>query len=110
MNKRMKESLIGGVILGIFCVVGAYIRSGFTATPGFVFALWYNRVIIGLTVGAPWGATTKSKALVRGGLLGLLVSFAFYSSTEYRDPVSFVAGIVYGVILEAWLGRSKKIA
>lgn len=108
MKSRMKVALIGGALLGLVCVVGAYIRSGFTASPVFVFSLWYNRVIIGLTVGAPWGTTSRNKALLRGALLGLLISFAFYSSTGFQDPVSFVAGIVYGLILEAWLSRSEK--
>jgi uncharacterized membrane protein len=108
MNRRMKEALIGGALLGIVCVVGAYIRSGATASPVFVFSLWYNRVIIGLAVGAPWKETSKSKALLRGAILGLLVSFAFYSSTGFQDPISFVAGIVYGVILEWWFSRLKK--
>jgi uncharacterized membrane protein len=88
MNKRMKAGLIGGALLGLICVVGAFIRSGFTASPDFVFALWYNRVIIGLVVGAPWVSTVKSKALLRGALLGLMVSFAFYSSTGFSDPIS----------------------
>jgi uncharacterized membrane protein len=108
MNRRMKEALIGGALLGIVCVVGAYIRSGATASPVFVFSLWYNRVIIGLAVGAPWKETSKGKALLRGAILGLLVSFAFYSSTGFQDPISFVAGIVYGVILEWWFSRLKK--
>ncbi|MBP1919730.1 hypothetical protein [Youngiibacter multivorans] len=108
MNRRMKAALIGGALLGIICVVGAYIRSGFTASPIFVFSLWYNRVILGLAVGAPWIVTTRRKALLRGAILGLLVSFAFYSSTGFEDPVSFVAGILYGVILEWWLSRSAK--
>ena len=108
MIRRMKEALIGGALLGIVCVVGAYIRSGATASPVFVFSLWYNRVIIGLAVGAPWKETSKSKALLRGAILGLLVSFAFYSSTGFQDPISFVAGIVYGVILEWWFSRLKK--
>lgn len=101
----MIESLIGGALLGIVCVIGASIRSGFTADPIFVFALWFNRVIIGLVIGAPWPKTNKSRDLIRGGILGLLVSFAFYSATGFVDPVSFVAGIVYGVILEAWFNR-----
>ncbi|BES66119.1 hypothetical protein SANA_25580 [Gottschalkiaceae bacterium SANA] len=105
MKKRLKESLIGGVLLGLVCVVGAYVRSGFTASPGFVFSLWYNRVIIGLVVGAPWSRANRRKSLMRGALLGLVVSFAFYSSTGFEDPVSFLAGIVYGMILEAWLSR-----
>lgn len=108
MKKRMMEGLIGGALLGIVCVVGASIRSGFTVSSGFVFSLWYNRVIIGLVIGAPWAETEKIKALLRGGLLGLLVSFAFYSATGFKDPVSFIAGIIYGVILEAWLSRSEK--
>ncbi len=108
MTKRMKTALIGGVLLGIVCVVGANIRSGFTASPTFVFSLWYNRVILGLIVGAPWAVTVRSKALLRGALLGLLVSFAFYCSTGFKDPISFVAGVLYGVILEAWLTRSEK--
>ena len=108
MSRRMKEALIGGALLGIICVVGAYVRSGLTASPIFVFSLWYNRVIMGLAVGAPWKETSRNNALLRGAILGLLVSFAFYSSTGFDDPISFIAGIVYGVILEWWLSRSKK--
>lgn len=108
MNKRMKVSLIGGALLGLACVIGAYIRSGFTASPNFVFSLWYNRVILGLIVGAPWAKIARKKALLRGAFLGLLVSFAFFTSTGFQDPVSFVAGIVYGVILEWWLSRPEK--
>jgi hypothetical protein len=33
MNRRLKEALIGGALLGIICVLGAYIRSGSTASP-----------------------------------------------------------------------------
>lgn len=107
MSQRMKTALIGGALLGVVCVIGAYIRSNFTASPNFVFSLWYNRVILGLVVGAPWAETSRNKALLRGAVLGLLVSFAFYSSTGFQDPVSFVAGVVYGVILEGWLSRPK---
>ena len=110
MNRRMKEALIGGALLGLICVVGAYVRSGFTASPVFVFSLWYNRVIIGLAVGAPWVVTGRKEALLRGAILGLAVSFAFYSSTGFQDHISFAAGILYGVILEGWLSRSKKAA
>lgn len=108
MSKRLKVALLGGAILGLVCVVGAYLRSGGTDSPSFIFALWFNRVIIGLVVGAPWDTSSKSKNLLRGGLLGLLVSFAFYSSTGFTDHISFIAGVVYGVILEAWLSRPEK--
>jgi len=104
----MKEALIGGALLGIICVVGAYVRSGSTASPVFVFSLWYNRVIIGLAIGAPWNETSRAKALLRGAFLGLLISLAFYSATGFQDHISFVAGILYGAIIEGWLSRSKK--
>lgn len=110
MDNRMIKALIGGALLGLICVAGAYIRSGLTASPEFVFSLWYNRVIIGLIVGAPWPAKTRSKALLRGAILGLLISFAFYSSTGFQDHISFAAGILYGVILEGWLSRSSQKA
>jgi len=108
MNKRMKASFIGGALLGIFCVAGAYVRSGFTASPVFIFSLWYNRVILGLVIGAPWTATVKKRAMLRGALFGFLVSFAFYSSTGFQEHVSFVAGIFYGFILVGWLSQPGK--
>jgi len=107
MNRRMKEALIGGALLGIVCVVGAYIRSGSAASPLFVFSLWYNRVIIGLAVGAPWKERGRSQALLRGAILGLMVSFAFYITSGFQDPISFVAGIFYGAIIEGWISISK---
>lgn len=100
--------MIAGALLGFICVVGAYIRSGAAASPVFVFSLWYIRFIIGLAVGALWNKTIRTKALLRGAILGLLVSFAFYSATGFQDHISFVVGVVYGAIIEAWLTRSKR--
>ena len=108
MSKRLKLALVGGAVLGIVCVVGAYLRSGGTASPTFIFALWFNRVIIGLVIGAPWDTTNRNKSLFRGAVIGLLVSFAFYSSTGFQDHISFITGLVYGVILEAFLSRVEK--
>ena len=108
MKKRLISALIGGALLGLVCVAGAYVRTGFTASPAVVFSLWYNRVIIGLAVGAPWQDPSRSKAIARGAVQGLLVSIASYRATGYVDHISFVAGIVYGAILEGWLSRSGK--
>lgn len=105
MSKRLKLGLVAGAILGVFCVIGAYIRSSGTADVTFVFALWYNRVIIGLVIGAPWIEVNRKTSLIRGGILGLLVSFAFYATTGFQDPVSFVTGSVYGVIIEEYFQR-----
>ena len=108
MTKRLKTSIIGGILLGIVCIIGAYIRSNFSADLNFVLPLWYNRVIMGITVGAFNKANSVKHAVVRGSILGLLVSFAFYFSTKFQDPISFVAGIIYGIILEVYL--FKKIS
>ncbi|MCC5895203.1 MAG: hypothetical protein JJU16_07035 [Alkalibacterium sp.] len=105
MNKRMTEALIGGALLGVVCVIGVSIRTGFSEPPVYLFSIWYNRVIMGLIIGAPWVKKDRQAAIRRGALLGLLVSFAFFSTSGFHDPISFVAGIFYGVILEGWLSR-----
>src|SRR5660397_216469 len=97
-KKRMIISLIMGAILGVFCIIGATIRfSGETSTY-ILFALWYNRIIMGLVIGLAAKRTEMTYILIRGAGLGLVVSFAYYASTGFTDIVSFIAGIVYGVI------------
>ena len=105
MSKRLKIGLVAGALLGVLCVIGAYVRSAGTADATFVFSLWYNRVIIGLVIGAPWIEADRKTSLIRGGILGLMVSFAFYATTGFQDPVSFMAGIVYGVLIEEYFQR-----
>lgn len=107
MTNRLKKGLIGGAILGILCVIGAYVRSNFTADTYFVLGLWYNRVIIGLLIGAPWPNLSKKHAAIRGAILGIIVSLAFYITTGFADPISFIAGGVYGIILDVWLSKTN---
>ena len=92
--------LASGAILGVICIVGALVRSGFKSDAYFLFSLWYNRLLMGLVIGAAWGNLNLPKIIGRGALLGLIVSFAFYSSTGFEDIVSFLAGIIYGIIIE----------
>lgn len=99
-TKRMKISLITGAILGVVCIIGASVRSGFETEAYWLFALWYNRLLMGLVIGLPWGDIGLAKAVARGAILGLIVSFAFYSATGFGDIVSFLAGIIYGMIIE----------
>lgn len=86
--------------MGAFCIVGAYVRSGFQSEAYLLFALWYNRVMMGLLIGLAGGSPGLPKIIGRGSLFGLIVSFAFYSATGFHDLVSFLAGIVYGIIIE----------
>jgi len=99
-TKRMKICLFSGAILGVICIIGALIRSGFQSEEIFLLALWYNRLIIGLVIGLAGRISRIQHALFRGAFFGLTVSFAFYLSTGFIDVLSFLAGIVYGVMIE----------
>lgn len=110
-TKRLKVSLVTGILLGVVCIIGASLRSGFQSDITFLFALWYNRLLMGLLIGLPWPQTGLPKAILRGAVLGLLVSFAFYSVDGFGDIVSFLAGVAYGMIIEAFafkFGAVKK--
>ena len=99
-TRRMKVCIVAGAVLGVLCIIGASIRSGFERDALYLFAFWYNRLLMGLVIGLAAATADLAKALGRGALLGLLVSFAFYSSTGFDDGVGFLAGIVYGIIIE----------
>ena len=100
LTKRLKVSLAAGAILGVVCIVGAQVRSGFEQEAFYLFAFWYNRLLMGLVIGLVDRTKALPQALIRGGFLGLLVSLAFYSATGFHDLVGFLAGIAYGVIIE----------
>ena len=99
-QRRIIVGLISGAILGVFCIVGARLRFESELGNVYLFSFWFNRVLIGLVIGLASKCFTLPKALFRGALLGAFVSFAFYNSTGFLDPVGFVAGIIYGIIIE----------
>jgi uncharacterized membrane protein (UPF0136 family) len=99
-TKRMKVSLLCGALLGVVCIVGALMRSGGTAGITFLFALWFNRLLMGMVIGSIPEKAERPGLILRGALIGLMVSFAFYSAAGFGDVVSFLAGIAYGVIIE----------
>ena len=98
LKSRLKFTIITGAILGLVCIIGAGIRMGFAGNLIYLFALWYNRLLMGILIGLT-DPLPKMKAIFRGALLGLLVSLAFYLSTGFSDIVTFLVGIVYGVII-----------
>jgi len=102
--KRVGLGLLLGATLGIFCIVGASLRTEGTVETYYLFSFWYNRVIIGLVIGLIPKDHLKG-ALIKGGLSGLVVSFAFYSSTNFEDVVGFIAGIIYGLIIAFLLNK-----
>jgi hypothetical protein len=107
--KRIGLATILGAVLGIFCILGASGRvGGWVGNEILLIGLWYNRVIMGLIIGfagevilikegkyAKW-----INSFFRGVILGLLVSLQFFLSTELLDWPTFLAGIVYGIIID----------
>jgi hypothetical protein len=104
MAKRLIVSVVAGAALGVLCIVGAQVRAGGIAgNELFLAAMWYNRVLMGLVIGlaGSWQIVGgPANRYVRGALLGLLVSGAFYVSSGLRDPIAFTVGIVYGIAIE----------
>ncbi|MHC1787434.1 MAG: hypothetical protein AB9880_10275 [Christensenellales bacterium] len=99
-SKRMRVSLLTGAALGLVCILGALARSGFRVGFSFLLALWFNRLLMGLVFGLLPGRVAGLALAARGASLGLFISFAFFSATGFGDWVSFLAGLVYGLILE----------
>jgi len=99
-TRRMLVCIITGALLGVVCIIGAQLRSGFANEAYYLFAFWFNRLLLGIVIGLAWGRLNTMQAIGRGAFLGLLVSFAFYSSTGFEDVIGFIAGIAYGVIIE----------
>lgn len=99
-TRRLLVCIIAGALLGVICIIGAQVRSGFTAEATYLFSFWYNRLLMGVAIGLAGGVTGAMMAIGRGALLGLLVSFAFYSSTGFGDAIGFAAGIIYGILIE----------
>jgi len=103
-KKRLKISLIAGAFLGIFCIIGVGYRLGYAGNEVFLFANWYNRVVMGLLIGLIADikiVKSKYNPLVRGLLFGLIVSSALFFTSELRDPLGFIAGIIYGIIIDS---------
>jgi hypothetical protein len=96
----MKISVITGSILGIFCIIGASLRMGNQIEVTYLFSLWFNRLLMGILIGAPWTSKKMINAITRGAFFGFFVSFQFFIFTNFTDVVSFVAGIIYGIIIE----------
>ena len=112
MNKRLTISLITGALLGFVCIIGASIRTGgYANNIQYLIALWYNRVIIGFAIGLAgnWQITTRRHdSYIRSGIIALLISAAFFLSTEFRDYIAFIAGIFYGLIIEFIASKYSK--
>lgn len=108
MSKRLIIGLITGAILGIFCIIGAQVRSDYSQSMTYLFSFWYNRVIMGLVIGLLPSGYKLKVLVIRGAIVGAFVSLAFFSATNFSDLIGFLAGIAYGVIIEVVLYKLVK--
>ncbi len=100
MRKRMIVALLAGALLGVVCILGASLRYQGSLEVSYLFAFWFNRLLMGFVIGVIDWPISLSKRLARGAIVGLFVSFAFYSATDFMDLTGFLVGAVYGVIIE----------
>ena len=103
MKKRIFVALGSGAVLGIFCILGATVRLGWPGNQLLIFSLWYNRLVMGLLIGlaGDWVLIDgRSNWILRGAILGLVVSAAYFFTAGGGDWVSFLVGPVYGIIIE----------
>ncbi len=99
LTKRLKISLAVGAVLGVFCIIGVGYRQGYAGNELYLFAMWYNRIIMGLLIGFA-GNWLDDRFVIRGLILGTLVTTAFFFTTAFRDWPGWLAGVAYGVIID----------
>ena len=109
---RLLISIFLGAVLGIFCIIGVGVRLGFSGNAWYLLGMWYNRVVMGVLIGfaGAWkivrGMKNKFRnAAIRGFVLGGLVTSAIFLSTGLRDPLSWLAGFAYCVIIDVLATR-----
>lgn len=111
MKKRLVISILASAILGIICVVGISIRLGFVGNELFILATWINRIILGLVIGlAPYYKINNNtrNIIFRGVFFGFVIGGSFFLATEFKDNPGFIAGIMYGIIIDLIATRYEK--
>jgi hypothetical protein len=100
-KKRLLVCMACGAVIGVFCIIGALVRFQFEKDFIYLFSLWYNRLLMGIVIGLFPVHKSLPSAIVRGAVMGLVVSFAFFATTGFADYVSFGTGVVCGIIIES---------
>ncbi len=110
-KKRIIISILLGAFLGVLCIMGVGSRVGYSGNEVFLFAMWYNRLVMGIMI----GLISDFKLLknfwnevLRGAFVGAIISSAIYFSTEFRDLPALFAGILYGIIIDTVATRMSR--
>jgi len=99
LTKRLKICIATGAILGVFCIVGASLRSGFQRDAIFI-CFMVQSTDYGFDDWISWWKPGMAKNNWPRRLFWFGRFSCFYLSTGFTDVVSFLAGIVYGIIIE----------
>jgi hypothetical protein len=106
---RILISALLGAILGIFCIIGVNQRLPVNPLPSpaiYLLGAWYNRFIMGILIGLAGELhflTEKYRiweAIIRGLIIGALVSVSFAFLQQELTWTYFFAGIAYGLIID----------
>ncbi len=101
MNKRAITGMLSGAALGVLCILGMNIRMGDQVTAALLFSVWLNRLITGMIIGFYTPVSNGiMQAILRGAGLGFIVSLSLYTATDFLDLTGFIAGIIYGIIID----------
>lgn len=98
-NRRLIISVITGAILGLVCILGANLRYQIDLGSSYLFGFWFNRLLMGIVIGLLSFNGGLFHRVIKGSILGLIVSFAFYSATDFFDLTGFLVGALYGAII-----------
>ena len=99
LKLRMKTAIIMGALLGIICIIGVGFRFVYRNNTVYLISMWYNRLLMGIVIGLV-ADRRRIMVVLRGALLGLMVSLAFFITTGFQDLIGFIAGIGYGIIID----------
>ena len=104
-NKRILISMGIGVILGFLCVIGVSGRIPISGNELYFLGMVYNRIIMGFVIGLSeeikFIENEKLNPVIRGAILGTMVTLAILLSSQAKDNLSFFAGIGYGIIIDS---------
>ena len=110
-KKRIIISILLGAFLGVFCIIGVGSRVGYSGNGLFLFAMWYNRLVMGIMFGLISDFKIFNNfwnEVLRGAIVGTIISSAIYFSTEFRDLPALFAGTFYGIIIDTVATRLSR--
>ncbi|MHA1675171.1 MAG: hypothetical protein ACTSYI_16285 [Promethearchaeota archaeon] len=120
-NKKLRLGIATGLgmIFGLMCILGQNLRMPENPLPNatiYLLGAWYNRVIMGILIGCAddcqfikKGSHPNLNAVIRGAILGALISVSFGLLHQRLEIVYFLAGILWGILndtLTTWILRN----